>query len=108
MLRSDETKIKLFDINSTKRVWRKKNAEYDPKNNIHTVKIGGEYIFFMPRVQDDFIVLRDQWMEPCTVKFRTRTSFLQPEYQRSVRDVQQHDNNPKIPPRQQKCGDEAH
>src|SRR4029434_4771356 len=29
---SDETKIKLFGINSTCRVWRGKNAEYDPKN----------------------------------------------------------------------------
>ena len=28
---SDETKIELFGINSTRRVWRKKNAEYNPK-----------------------------------------------------------------------------
>src|SRR4029434_3105440 len=38
---SDETKIKLFGINSTCRVWRGKNAEYDPKNTIPTVKHGG-------------------------------------------------------------------
>ena len=28
---SDETKIELFGINSTRRVWRKRNAEYNPK-----------------------------------------------------------------------------
>src|SRR4029434_4436242 len=38
---SDETKIKLFGINSTCRVWRGKNAEYDPKNTIPIVKHGG-------------------------------------------------------------------
>src|SRR4029434_2301471 len=38
---SDETKIKLFGINLTCRVWRGKNAEYDPKNTIPTVKHGG-------------------------------------------------------------------
>ncbi|CAM4680324.1 unnamed protein product [Leuciscus chuanchicus] len=38
---SDETKIELFGHNSTKRVWRKKNDEYHPKNTIPTVKHGG-------------------------------------------------------------------
>ena len=38
---SDETKIELFGINSTRRVWRKRNAEYNPKNTIPTVKHGG-------------------------------------------------------------------
>src|SRR4029434_10978178 len=38
---SDETKIKLFGINSTCRVWRGKNAEYYPKNTIPTVKPRG-------------------------------------------------------------------
>ncbi|KAK6307924.1 hypothetical protein J4Q44_G00211950 [Coregonus suidteri] len=37
----DETKIELFDINSTRRVWRRRNAAYDPKNTIPTVKHGG-------------------------------------------------------------------
>ncbi len=31
VLWSDETKIQLFDINSTRRVWRRRNAAYDPK-----------------------------------------------------------------------------
>ena len=36
------TKIKLFGINSPRRVWRKRNAEYNPrKKNIPTVKHGG-------------------------------------------------------------------
>ena len=38
---SDETKIELFGINSTRCVWRKRNAEYNPKNTIPTVKHGG-------------------------------------------------------------------
>ena len=38
---SDETKIELFGINSTRRVWRKRSAEYNPKNTIPTVKHGG-------------------------------------------------------------------
>ena len=38
---SDETKMELFGINSTSRVWRKRNAEFNPKNTILTVKHGG-------------------------------------------------------------------
>ena len=33
--------MELFGINSTHRVWRKRNAEYNPKNTIPTVKHGG-------------------------------------------------------------------
>ncbi|KAJ4928562.1 hypothetical protein JOQ06_016353, partial [Pogonophryne albipinna] len=38
---SDETKIELFGKDSTRRVWRRKNAELHPKNTIPTVKHGG-------------------------------------------------------------------
>ncbi|KAI4904455.1 hypothetical protein NFI96_001674 [Prochilodus magdalenae] len=38
---SDETKIELFGLNSTRHIWRKKNDEYNPKNTIPTVKHGG-------------------------------------------------------------------
>ncbi len=38
VLWSVETKIKLFGINSTRHVWRRRN---DPKNTIPTVKHGG-------------------------------------------------------------------
>ena len=31
---SDETKIELFGINWTRRVWRKINDDYNPKNTI--------------------------------------------------------------------------
>uniref|UniRef100_A0AAZ3STH8 Transposase n=1 Tax=Oncorhynchus tshawytscha TaxID=74940 RepID=A0AAZ3STH8_ONCTS len=37
---SDETKIELFGLNSTRCVWRKKD-EYNPKNTTLTVKHGG-------------------------------------------------------------------
>ncbi len=41
VLWSDETKIELFGINSTRRVWRRRNAAYDPENTIPTFKHGG-------------------------------------------------------------------
>ncbi len=41
VLWSDETKIQLLGINWTRHVWRRKNAAYDPKNTIPTVKHGG-------------------------------------------------------------------
>ncbi len=37
---SDETKLELFGINSTRRVWRTKD-EYNPKNTIPILKHGG-------------------------------------------------------------------
>ncbi len=43
VLWSDETKVQLFGIDTTRRVWRR-NAAYDPKNTIPTVKHGGENI----------------------------------------------------------------
>ena len=46
VLWSDETKIELFGLNSTRRVWRKKNAAYDPRNTVPTVKHGGGNIMF--------------------------------------------------------------
>jgi hypothetical protein len=41
VLWSDETKMELFGINSTRRVWRRRNAACDPKITIPTVKHGG-------------------------------------------------------------------
>uniref|UniRef100_A0A8C5LSE1 Transposase n=1 Tax=Leptobrachium leishanense TaxID=445787 RepID=A0A8C5LSE1_9ANUR len=41
---SDETKVELFGKNSTRRVWRRENAELHPKNTIPTVKHGGRNI----------------------------------------------------------------
>ncbi len=47
VLWSDETKIQLFGINSTRRVWRRRNAAYDPKNTIPTIKHGGGNIILL-------------------------------------------------------------
>ncbi len=44
VLWSDETKMELFGINSTHHVWRRRNAAYDPKNTIPTIKHGGRNI----------------------------------------------------------------
>ncbi len=41
VLWSDETKIELFGINSTRRVWRRRNSAYGPKNTIPTIKHEG-------------------------------------------------------------------
>ncbi len=41
VLWSDETKILLFGINSTRHVWKRGNATYDPKNTIPTIKHAG-------------------------------------------------------------------
>ncbi|KAL0188790.1 hypothetical protein M9458_015889, partial [Cirrhinus mrigala] len=46
VLWSDEAKIKLFGINSTCRVWKWRNAAYDPKNTITTIKHGGRNMFW--------------------------------------------------------------
>ncbi len=35
VLWSDENKIYLFGINSTRRVWRRRNAAYDPKSTVY-------------------------------------------------------------------------
>ncbi len=46
-LRSDETEIQLFGINSTHRVWRRRNAVYDSRYTIPTVKHGGGNIMLL-------------------------------------------------------------
>ncbi len=47
MLWSDEIEIQLFGIHSTRRVWRRRNAAYDPKNTIPTIKqVGGNIMFW--------------------------------------------------------------
>ena len=57
---SDKTKIELFGINLTRRVWRKRNAEYNPKNTIPTVKHGGGNFGGVSQIrgQDDLILSR--------------------------------------------------
>ncbi|KAL0181984.1 hypothetical protein M9458_021359, partial [Cirrhinus mrigala] len=57
VLWSDETKIELFGINSTCHVWRRRNAAYDSKNTIPTIKHGGGNIMLWgttaPHQRDD-------------------------------------------------------
>ena len=54
-----ETKIELFGLNSTRRVWRKKKDEYNPKND------------------DDCTLLRGGRMGPCIARSWPTTSFPQ-------------------------------
>ncbi len=83
-----------FDINSTRRVWRKKD-EYNPKNTIPTVKHGGENIMlwgaFLQRGPDDCTVLRGGWMGPCTNNLLPSVRALK----MGRGWVFQHDNDPK-------------
>ena len=55
VLWSDETKMELFGINSTRSVWRRRNAAYDPKNTIPIVKHGGVFLLrtTSPHQMDD-------------------------------------------------------
>ncbi len=65
---SDETKIEIFGINSTLRVWRRRNAAYDPKNTIPTIKhVGGKIMLwgvFLLRGQDNCTASKGR----CTVR----------------------------------------
>ncbi len=74
VLWSDETKIELFGINSTRRVWRRRNAAYDPKNTIPAIKHGGGNIMlwgvFLLSGQDNCTASKGRWTGPCTVRAR--------------------------------------
>ncbi len=70
VLWSDETKIQLFGINLTHRVWRKRNAACDPKNTIFTeveTCFGG---VFLLRGQDNCTASKGRWTGACTVRAR--------------------------------------
>ncbi len=91
VLWSDETKIKHFGINSTPRVWRR-NAAYDLKNTIPTVKHGGGNImlrgcFSAKGTQDNCTTSKGRWTGPCTVRARA--------LKMGRGWVFQHDNDPK-------------
>ncbi len=95
VLWSDETKIKLFGINLSRRVWRRRNAQYDPKNTIPTVKHGGGNIMlwgvFLLRGQDNCTASKRQWTGPCTARALKPARALKMD--RGW--VFQHDNDPK-------------
>ncbi len=91
VLWSDETKIKLFGIKSTRHVWRRRNAANDPKNTIppsnmqvETLCFGG---VFLLRGQDNCNALKGRWTGPCTVRARA--------LKMGHGWVFQHDNDPK-------------
>ncbi len=97
LLLSDETKTELFGINSPRRIWRRRNAAYDPKNTIPTVKHGGGNIMlwgvFLLRGQDNCTTSKGQWTGQCTVRARAlkpaRALKMGPGW------VFLHDNDPK-------------
>ncbi len=84
-------KIQLFGINSTRRVWRRRNAAYDPNNTISTLKHGGGNIMLwggggvLLRGQDNCTASKGQWTGPCTAR----------ALKMGCGWVFQHDNDPK-------------
>ena len=111
---SDETKIELFAINLTRRVWRKRNAEYNPKNTIPTVKHGGGNLMlwgcFSAKGTGRLGAMYWEdvpggWMEPCTGRFWATTSFPQWEHWKWIVDGSSNMTmTQNIRPRQQRSG----
>ncbi len=97
VLWSDETKIQLFGINSTRRVWRRRNAAYGPKNTIPTVKHGGGNIMlwsvFLLRGQDNCTASKGWLTGPCTIRARALKPTRALKMGRGW--VFQHDSDPK-------------
>ncbi len=64
----------LWQLNSTRRVWRRRNAAYDPKNTIPTSNMEGETLcfggVFLLTGQDNCTASKGRWTMPCTVRVR--------------------------------------
>ncbi len=74
VLWSDETKVQLFGIDTTRRVWRRRNATYDPRTptppsnmEVETLCFGG---VFLLRGEDNCTTSKVQWTGPCIVRAR--------------------------------------
>ena len=82
VLWSDETKMELFGINSTRRVWRRRNVPMTPITPSPPSNMEVETLCFgcvsLLRGQDNFSESKGRWTGPCTVKSWVRTSFPQP------------------------------
>ncbi len=94
VLWSDETKIKLFGINLTCRVWKRRNAAYDPKNTIPTIKHGGGNITLWGCFSGDRTTAPHQRDDgPFTISARVLKQARALQIGRGW--VFQHDNEPK-------------
>ena len=100
VLWSDETKIELFGINLTCRVWRKKDADLGPKNTIPSIKHGGGNIMLW----DYFSCMGTGWLHQVEGKMDGAKygEILSENLLASARTLKigcgwvlQHDNNPK-------------
>ncbi len=91
---SDETKIQLFGIKSTRHVWRRRNAAHDPKNTIthhQTWRWKHCALLFLLRRQDNCTASNRRWTGPCTVRALKPARALK----MGRGWVFQHDNDPK-------------
>ncbi len=97
VLWSDETKIQLFGINSTRRVWRRRNAAYDPNNTIPTVKHGGGNIMLGGcfSAKGTGQLHRIKGTMDGVIWVRTRALMPARALKMGRRWVFQHDNDPK-------------
>ncbi len=86
VLWSDEIKIQFFGINSTRRVWRRRNAAYE----VETLCFRG---VFLLRGQDRCTTSKGRWTGPCTVRARALKSARALKMGHGW--VFQHDKDPK-------------
>ncbi len=97
VLWSDETKIELFGISPTRRVWRRRNAAYDPKNAIPTIKHGGGNIMlwsvFLLRGQENCTASKGRWTGSCLIRAKALKPARALKMGRGW--IFQHDNVPK-------------
>ncbi|KAK3545989.1 hypothetical protein QTP70_019305, partial [Hemibagrus guttatus] len=97
---SDETKIELFGKNSTCHVWRRKNAELHPKNNVPTVKHGGGNIMlrgcFSAKGPGRLIRVKEKMNGAMYREILSKNLFPSARALKMKRGwVFQHDNDPK-------------
>ncbi|KAJ4937301.1 hypothetical protein JOQ06_001880 [Pogonophryne albipinna] len=78
---SDETNIEIFGISLTRCVWRKRDADYNPRTPSPRQHGGGNILLWgvsLLRGQEDFPAQRRGWTGPCTLTSWPIASFPQP------------------------------